>query len=262
MVLEKQLLDALRRLAEKLNTENLSKVFADADPDTPSSSTYRRVFGSWSQALALVGLKTGKITGRPWNKPILLSNSALEILDGELLGDGSLESSISSKNPCFAHSTANIHYSIFLEQELSKTGIVVSNESMPPRNGGKSQRRIRTQHNQALRQLYVRWYPNGIKIVPEDLVLTRTKCLHWYLGDGYVEGKNAKFSTCGFTWDEVRRLATMMKTIGFRASVDRHSGGYPVLRLLTMDSRMFLDWIGPCPTIGYEHRWNLSGKKV
>jgi hypothetical protein len=183
-------------------------------------------------------------------------------MEGELLGDGGLESGTSSGNPCFAHSTANFHYSIYLEKSLANCGLYTSFELLPPRNGGKPQRRIRTQHNQSFRSMLANWYPQGTKIVPNNLVLTRTKCLHWYLGDGYIEGKNVKISTCGFMWDEVRRLSIMMKALGFGTSVDRHSGGYPVLRFLTIDSRAFLNWIGSCPAQGYEHRWNLPGVRI
>jgi hypothetical protein len=256
-----KLIDALRQLAKRLNTENISKSMMDADRDTPCSSSYKRVFGSWGNAISLAGLKTGKITGRPWDPPIFVSDRAVEIIEGELLGDGSLEATPTSGNSGFVHSTANFHYSIYLEQALLKSDISVSSETLPPRKiNGKMQRRIRTPSNQSFRQMLLDWYPLGIKIVPEKLILTKTKCLHWYLGDGYVGGKNSRFSTCGFTWGEVHRLAEMLGKLGFKTSVDRHSGGYPVLRLLTAASRDFLDWIGPCPVIGYEHRWNLKGK--
>jgi len=178
-----------------------------------------------------------------------------------LLGDGGLELPPTSGNPGFAHSTTNFNYSEYLERKLVVAGLAVGIEYLQPRNMGEPQRRIRTKHNQSFRPILARWYPQGIKVIPNDLILTKEKCLHWYLGDGYAEGKNAKFSTCGFQWEEVRRLATLMRELGFRASVDRHSGGYPVLRLLTADSRVFLEWLGDCPVKGYEHRWNLSGVK-
>ena len=255
-----KLIDALQQLAKRLNTENISQSVIDADRNTSCSSSYKRVFGSWGNAISLAGLKTGKITGRPCDPPIIISNEASEILEGELLGDGGLEPTKTLGNPGFVHSTANFHYSIYLEQTLYKAGISVHSEILPSRNNGKKQRRIRTPNNQSFRQLLLDWYPQGVKVVPENLILTKEKCLHWYLGDGYVECKSSKLSTCGFTWDEVHRLAEMMRVLGFKASVDRHSGDYPVLRLLTAASRDFLDWIGPCPVIGYEHRWNLKGK--
>ena len=180
----------------------------------------------------------------------MLSDAAIEIMEGELLGDGGLESSATSGNPGFAHSTANFCYSCYLEKSLADKDLYTNVELLPSRNGGKPQRRICTPNNQAFRSLLARWYPQGTKVVPEDLVLTRIKCLHWYLGDGYVEKKNAKLSTCGFTWDEVRHLVVMLGTLGFRASVDRHSGGYPVMRLLTKDSLAFLEWLGKYPVEG------------
>lgn len=253
--MKEQLLNSLRDLAKRLGTNNLSISQLDNDLETLSSSTYKRVFGSWGRAISLAGLETGKITGRPWNRPIIITEKALEILEGELLGDGSFELATSG-NPCFAHSTANLHYSTYLEQKLINADILVNSELLLPRNNAKAQRRIRTQYNQAFRHLYEKWYC-GVKIVPKDLVLTKEKCLHWYLGDGYIEGKNSKISTCGFTWNEVYWLAKLVKDLGFGASVDKHSGGYPILRFLTKDSRAFLEWLGPCPVKGYEHRWKL-----
>ena len=254
---EKEMLDALQKLSKKLNTNNISKSMIDADRNTLSSITYRRVFGSWGRACELAGLKTGKITGRPWDEAISLSNSALEIFDGELLGDGSLEQTPTSGNPGFIHSTTNFYYSIYLEQKLLEAGINVSVELLPSRNNGKPQRRIRTQYNQALRPLLSCWYPNGIKIIPGNLELNKTKCMHWFLGDGYIEGKNVKFSTCSFSWDEVYKLGEMIKMLGFETAVGSHSGGYPILRILPKNSQEFLNWLGPCPVIGYEHKWNL-----
>jgi LAGLIDADG DNA endonuclease family/Homing endonuclease associated repeat len=253
---QQELINALLALAAKKGTAHISKADADTDPDTPASATFKRYFGSWTAALDAAGLESGIITGRPQNLPVDVSKEAIEIIEGELLGDGSMEQ---HSNACFSHSTANFNYAKLLHGKLETTGLPLRPlEPVPARNGGKPQLRTRTSCNISFTTLRQRWYPYGKKIVPSDLHLTKTMCLHWYLGDGYVEQHTVKFSTCGFTETEVVRLAALLTTLGFKASKNRRSGGHFVVRMSKEAAPRFLQWIGPCPAHGYEHKWNLA----
>jgi hypothetical protein len=255
---KEEMLFRLQRLGTRLGTERISKSMADADPDTPGSATYRRHFGSWTAAIEAAGLRTGNITGRPQDPPIHLIPEAMDIIEGELLGDASLDKA-PTVNACFSHSTANLSYSSFLRCSLESCGVPLrKEETLAGRNGGKPQRRIRSPSNITFGQMRKTWYPEGKKIVPSGLFLNRIRCLFWYLGDGYIEQGACKFSTCGFSRQEVERLALMLSELGFPASRNSRSGGYHVVRIGKAHSQKFLDWIGHCPAKGYEHRWALG----
>jgi hypothetical protein len=76
----------------------------------------------------------------------------------------------------------------------------------------------------------VRWYPDGVKRVPSDLTLTLGALVHWYCQDGSHNPKKrqASISTCGFSWNEAERLATLFDVFGCRPKVWGNSGR-PVL---------------------------------
>jgi len=230
--------------------DNISQSYIDK-LNGPSSSTYKRHFGSWRNAINCAGIDVGKISGRPQDKPIIISKRCIEIINGELLGDGCLYLSGQYKsNACFSHSTANFHYGRYLYNKLD---IPVKCFILKERNGGKKQFRTRTTSNISWTEIYNKWYINGTKIVPE-FNLTKETALHWYLGDGYFENK-VKISTCGFSFEDNNKLCIMLKNLGFKVNVKKRSGDYYIL---VFDNLDFLDWIGDCPVIGYEHRW---GKK-
>lgn len=235
---------------KSLNLDHISKRIVDENKDIPSSSTFAKYFGNWGKAIEAANLKTGKITGRPQDEKIIIPDHLIEIINGELLGDGCIYLSGSYKtNGCFCHSTKNIEYGKYLYNKLKEIPLL-----KPEITKRDNQFRTRSTTNIAWTEIYNKWYVNGKKIVPDDIVLTKETCRHWYLGDGYFE-KTCKISTCGFTKEEVEKLAYLLTTIGFKAAANKRSGGYYVIRLSRYSYLDFLNWIDGF-TKGYEHRWN------
>lgn len=242
---------------KSLNREHVSQSYVDSLPNIPCSSTYKRVFGSWSNALCAAGLKGGLITGRPVDPPIMLTKRACDIIYGELLGDGSLTSY--SSNSLFEHSTANFSYSNLLFSELKSEGLLLNQTLVPSRNGSNEQLKIRTVSNITFSKMRKEWY-HKIKIIPEWLELNKIIARHWYYGDGYIDNNRVYLSTCGFTKDQNIFLSELLNKIGFFSEVLKRSGGYYIIRLKKRSDRDFLHWIGP-PINGYYHRWKLTGKQ-
>ena len=65
-------------------------------------------------------------------------------------------------------------------------------------------------HPDLLRQR-IRWYPNGVKIVPKDCSFTPKSVLIWYLGDGCLQKKENTYprislSTDGFTKEDINNI--------------------------------------------------------
>lgn len=252
---KQQLIDLLIDFSIKHQTVNISKSDMDADKNYPSSPTFKRYFGSWGDALKSAGLQTGVITGRPQDPPITINSQALEIINGEMLGDGSMSLSGSYKtNACFEHSTANIHYGEYLYNKLDKYVPLLHPTICPERNNGKKQFRTRTTVNVSWTKLHSKWYEENRKIVPEDITLTKETCRHWYLGDGYFEDETSKISTCNFNKRENELLVELLNNIGYKSNINKRSGDYYVIRFSKYSYKDFLEWIGN-PIKGYEHRW-------
>lgn len=66
-----------------------------------------------------------------------------------------------------------------------------------------------------------RWYPNGKKIVPRDIVLTPTSLAHWFCGDGtYSPDGSLMFCTDGFAEEDVTFLsAALRRDLGIVSNV-------------------------------------------
>lgn len=257
-LIQRQLLKCLQEFSIKINSKYISKKDIDNDKSFPSSSTFKRHFGSWGNAIKLAGLESGIITGRSQDPIIDINQTGLEIINGELLGDGCLYFSGQYKtNACFSHSTANIDYGEFLYNKLLSSDVpLLGKEYLPSKNGAKPQFRTRTTTNKYWTNLYYKWYKDGKKIIP-DIKLTKNVCLHWFLGDGYFEGDTCKISTCSFTFEENKKLADLLTEMGFKATVNKRSGDYYIIRFSKYSYQLFLDWIGE-PVKGYEHRWGRN----
>jgi len=81
-----------------------------------------------------------------------------------------------------------------------------------------------TKSGQVFKDQYNRWYPNGKKIIPKDLVLDPLTLLIWFLDDGCIirNGKSLSFklSTDGFLDDDVCFLEKVLSE--FISSEDIH----------------------------------------
>lgn len=119
-----------------------------------------------------------------------IDDEGLEILYGELLGDGCITTRyvLSAR---YTHTSKHEKYLMWLRYKLSNSGIVFSEKSIfdatnlkPNENGKIYKHYILASKTQfQLKRVRDLFYPNGIKIVPNGLKLTPKMCLHWYLGD-------------------------------------------------------------------------------
>ena len=66
-----------------------------------------------------------------------------------------------------------------------------------------------------------RWYPEGKKIVPDDLVIEPITLLNWYLGDGSYEKERGRthFATYGFSQRDVLLLKDKLVGRGITSSI-------------------------------------------
>lgn len=102
------------------------------------------------------------------------------------------------------------------------------------------------------------WYPNGKKIVPQDLELTPSLLLFWYLGDGYLSSsENVRpiiLCTNGFSDKDVELLVRKL------ADLEIYSRRQPSRNTIYINSTVALDFlkiIGECP----KEIWSCCGYK-
>lgn len=93
-----------------------------------------------------------------------------------------------------------------------------------------------------LRELRQRWYPNGVKCVPEDVRLTAASVADWVSGDGTGNSAGGLIlCTDGFTEQDVRHLICRLReTFGVRARTVFSGGGRPKIGILRKDDVLHL----------------------
>ena len=116
---------------------------------------------------------------------IELSESVLHFIDGLLLGDGCVFPNKHGLSAFYRHSDKNASYIKFLSQAFLTMGMEcrLYHRDKISQLCSKSYRNFMAIRN--------RWYPEGTKKVPTDIVLKPITLLNWYIGDGsFHEGKN------------------------------------------------------------------------
>jgi hypothetical protein len=220
-------------------------------------------------ALKRVRLRSLKETGCiRFYKSIPMTSQLMEIIDGELLGDGGI---INYKyGSSFSFSTKHNEYAIWLASFFSKENVdfVGSGVRMLRRFDKRTGKRriefnFRTKSTSEMKEIGQRWYKGGRKVIPLDLSLSNISLLHWWLGDGSRDKKSGigHFCTDAFTEREVCRLSRLLNNlIGIESRVvkRKNPNGNGVFRIqvsrLDLD-RMF-DFIGDAPLTCLAYRWS------
>ncbi len=190
-----------------------------------------------------------------------LTNNELEIVNGCLLGDGSLfEKEYSA---CLTYVCAYKIVCSSFKEHLAK--ICTAN----PRkyvyldkrtNKYYTRYNISTNSNFHFMELRDKWYPkpNSMKIIPRDIVLTPETCYWWYLGDGSSGDSSLSLCTNNFTIDDVEFLISKMpvRSQRYMQKCKKTNKSYPILTITKIEDRLeFLEYIGRCRHSELTHRW-------
>ena len=124
---------------------------------------------------------------------------------------------------------------------------------------------IRSKINNELMECYSKWYKNGIKTVPNDLIITPKTLLVWFLDDGnsYRRKRETRqiiitLCTDSFTLNEVSLLCSKIELLGIEPTVKRISNRGNMCHRITFkqsQSDKFYEIIGPCPIEYYQYKW-------
>lgn len=141
------------------------------------------------------------------NKKILANDAVHSTVDmykfdGNLLGDGSLINSNKNKSSHFSFVFNNKHqtYLEWLSERLVLlTGRPIWNRSYFDKRTTKWYYCywMRSLSSSFLSAQYKRWYPNGVKIIPDDINVNADFLLHFFLDDGSRASNGAYYLAIG-----------------------------------------------------------------
>ncbi len=193
-----------------------------------------------------------------------LTEPILETIDGFLLGDGGIHSNKNKVKTCRLQ--CGLEYEEFCEYLMSFFSSykpkIKKYKSSSMKQGfvwdGKSK------FHPDLYAQYQRWYKfrdgKMIKSVPTDVRITPLSVMLWYLGDGsVVQPKDnssimLRFSTDGFTHDEVEYLALQFNDKGIKC----HRNNDNRIQIDAKGIPAFFNYIGrTSPVKCYDYKFNL-----
>lgn len=199
-----------------------------------------------------------KIKQGKWefNKPMpeTLTSEQEQVLLGGLLGDfylyqneNHINAGLSCNRAVKDKKYAKFEYELFAD--FCNDG--VKDKEYFDRRTNKTYKGVwfRTRVSEVFTSYKNKWYPEGHKIVPQDLRLTPLICAIWFCDDGSViTNKNSlrlQLATDGFKKEEVEFLAELLrKELGQLFIVYPKEGNY-VIHAFTNATKRFIEYIQP-----------------
>ena len=204
--------------------------------------------------------KSGK---RP-NIPILLKGNLLEIVNGHLLGDGSIPE-IKRANYIFRLKNKYQDYVKFTVKILEPFYPII----VKWRNKVTKRLYYDLQTKSLISpEFREKWYPNNIKTIPNDLILTPITCLYWYIDDGCLSGcNNIILSTQSFLEENLEKtvliqLRNILDCKDESVRIRKDSKKQPIIIIPRRFVKRFLEYIGPCPVECYDYKWDIKPYKI
>ena len=187
-----------------------------------------------------------------------VSKEALEWINGELLGDGHLE----SQSPCsarFQYDSKYLEYAQYVSDTLKFFGIEQCGEINERyyKDMGCYTYHYQSRYYVELLPIRKQWYPNSKKIVPKDIKLTPLTLRQYYIGDGCLaHPQRARpyiiLATYGFPISDVEWLVNELNKLDFKATRRNSDNSIHISTFSTQD---FLNYIGKCPIECYKYKW-------
>lgn len=109
-----------------------------------------------------------------------------------------------------------------------------------------------------LTEQYHRWYPEGKKMVPRDIILTPETIYWWYVGDGclYKDGR-ISFATQGFSRRDVEFLISLEPINRWEPKMYKNRERF-IICIPRRYVGELLECIGICQNPEYAYKWDLK----
>jgi hypothetical protein len=202
-----------------------------------------------------------------YDVPLILPNELSEIqhdvIIGNLLGDGTLAACLGMRNSNFRinQEIKKKEYVEYLQKiyaPFSVNDLYEGKSKKPRRIDGKISHefwdggfcyyaKMETHCHPIFTKLREKWYPNGVKIVPKDLILNWQILAIWFCDDGCNQAKNrhAFISTNNFTMDDVGFLVKKLyDDLGVETSIQLKDGN-PIIYIPAKSFINFMTNITP-----------------
>ena len=190
-----------------------------------------------------------------------LTKYAIDWINGELLGDASIELAGPAKAR-FRYCSQYVEYINYVCDTLQSFGIIQT---------GKIYERIQGAHHSysycshSYTELFAclhAWYPNGKKVVPRCITLSPITCRQWYIGDGCLVTRQhvrrkafIELYTNAFPILDVDWLVEQLWEIGILAT---RKPTRNVIHISSVSVSDFLNYITGSPVECYRYKWDTK----
>lgn len=188
-------------------------------------------------------------------------NECIDLLNGHILGDGSLLYPKKNRNP--AISSTSCKYQEYLSWLKTKLPVYANQPIYRLDSYDNRTNKIYTRYwmksksSLKLSEYREIWYPKGKKRLPPNIKITPEGLLIFYLEDGCVHSKYAIYlAVHDFTADEIETLKELI-SLAINAKVTVcYEYNIPVkLYIPSKSIYNFYSYIGKCPVKCYEYKW-------
>ena len=186
-----------------------------------------------------------------------------ELFDAHMIGDGSLiyRHKNRDKHPSFSMCNKQEQYLIWLttQMEIFNERPVWCRSAVDKRTGNLSEcyYLIALQRPEFSIE-YQRWYSNnGAKNIPLDVNVSKEFLLHWYIDDGSLATHGGiYFAVDSYSRNRIEHLRDKLEVLtGCKIGIHKNGKGFR-LYFAKKYREKFFNFIGPCPVVEYEYKWD------
>lgn len=196
---------------------------------------------------------------------IKLTDYELETIQGCLLGDGHISRNTNCKSSYFGYCSSEYEHVEYVWKQLKRlstpryeNGPVKSTTYLKKTGKTYTTYSIRTRSNITFYNLRKKWYPDGVKIVPNDLNLSTNIIRFWYIGDGSLDKQYGYIKLCtdSFNEESINLLNEQLQK--WESWINPNVNRIYIKRIHV---KSFLEYIGNCPIYAYSHKWKTKQLK-
>lgn len=192
----------------------------------------------------------------------ILTPNIRSIIDGIVFGDGSIGANHNTGVARVSIGGSHKEFISYCRKLLMPYLPYEPSFSKEERNG-KGIWSTATKYHPDLYDLYKRWYPNGAKIIPEDINLDKMTLLLWYLGDGSLSQKdetNARslyFAANCFSKESIEKIL-IPKFLDIGIEVSRISGSNGIFIKTSSIVKLLNFMGGESPVDCYSYKFDIE----
>lgn len=196
-----------------------------------------------------------------------VTEEMVELVDGLLLGDGTIGK---DGRMSLGQTISHLDWVTQVHGHFQRLGLLAT-LNRPTKGGvadfgGKVYHRspsvtVRTRGYDFLREQRLRWYPNGVKRVPQDVRLTPLAISQWYFGDGTVGGGGYRVTFCtdGFITEDVEFLRQKLRDkFGWSPLIPTKACRNRITLCCREDRKTLLDMVTPYTPVCFKYKLALK----